>query len=172
MSHTIADFFPGSFRKPELASLDHVEVAPHHQAGAEIAIKLVLKSPYSPLIAQLADRAGTTSVNNVLVTGSVVSFAISARGRACCPILDFLCCSPRRCRWIHDEQCKRRTAHRLRTTRWLGRAPSMIRSRCPTEACCGRRRRRPLRGRVAESHARAGRVADDTPVCTENLIRL
>ena len=38
MSHTIADFFPGSFRKPELASLDHVEVAPHHQAGAEIAV--------------------------------------------------------------------------------------------------------------------------------------
>jgi len=44
--------FPGSFRKPELASLDHVEVVD------PLTIKLVLKSPFSPLIAQLADRAG------------------------------------------------------------------------------------------------------------------
>jgi peptide/nickel transport system substrate-binding protein len=44
--------FPGSFRKPELASLDHVEVVD------PLTIRLVLKSPFSPLIAQLADRAG------------------------------------------------------------------------------------------------------------------
>jgi peptide/nickel transport system substrate-binding protein len=44
--------FPGSFRKPELASLDHVEVID------PLTIKLVLKSPFSPLIAQLTDRAG------------------------------------------------------------------------------------------------------------------
>jgi len=44
--------FPGSFRKPELASLDHVEVVD------PLTIKLVLKAPYSPLIAQLTDRAG------------------------------------------------------------------------------------------------------------------
>ena len=44
--------FPGSFRKPELASLDHVEVVD------PLTVKLVLKSPFSPLIAQLADRAG------------------------------------------------------------------------------------------------------------------
>ncbi len=44
--------FPGSFRKPELASVDHVEVVD------PLTIKLVLKSPYSPLIAQLTDRAG------------------------------------------------------------------------------------------------------------------
>lgn len=44
--------FPGSFRKPELAALDHVEVVD------PLTIKLVLKSPYSPLIAQLTDRAG------------------------------------------------------------------------------------------------------------------
>ena len=44
--------FPGSFRKPELASLDHVEVVD------PLTIKLALKSPFSPLIAQLADRAG------------------------------------------------------------------------------------------------------------------
>jgi peptide/nickel transport system substrate-binding protein len=44
--------FPGSFRKPELASLDHVEVVD------PLTIKLVLKTPYSPLIAQLTDRAG------------------------------------------------------------------------------------------------------------------
>ena len=44
--------FPGSFRKPELASLDHVEVVD------PLTIKLVLRSPFSPLIAQLADRAG------------------------------------------------------------------------------------------------------------------
>ena len=44
--------FPGSFRKPELASLDHVEVVD------PLTIKLVLKSPFSPLIAQLTDRAG------------------------------------------------------------------------------------------------------------------
>src|SRR5690242_14330254 len=44
--------FPGSFRKPELASLDHVDVVD------PLTVKLVLKSPYSPLIAQLTDRAG------------------------------------------------------------------------------------------------------------------
>jgi peptide/nickel transport system substrate-binding protein len=42
----------GSFRKPELATLDHVDVVD------PLTIKLVLKSPYSPLIAQLTDRAG------------------------------------------------------------------------------------------------------------------
>jgi peptide/nickel transport system substrate-binding protein len=44
--------FPGSFRKPELAALDHVDVVD------PLTIKLVLKTPFSPLIAQLADRAG------------------------------------------------------------------------------------------------------------------
>src|SRR5215472_15993885 len=44
--------FPGSFRKPELAQLDHVDVVD------PLTIKLVLKSPFSPLIAQLTDRAG------------------------------------------------------------------------------------------------------------------
>jgi peptide/nickel transport system substrate-binding protein len=42
----------GSFRKPELASLDHVDVVD------PLTIKLVLKAPFSPLIAQLTDRAG------------------------------------------------------------------------------------------------------------------
>src|SRR5882757_1446021 len=44
--------FPGSFRKPELASIDHVEVVDPS------TVKLVLKTPFSPLIAQLTDRAG------------------------------------------------------------------------------------------------------------------
>jgi peptide/nickel transport system substrate-binding protein len=43
---------PGSFRKPELASVDRVE------AVDPLTIKLVLKAPFSPLIAQLTDRAG------------------------------------------------------------------------------------------------------------------
>jgi peptide/nickel transport system substrate-binding protein len=43
---------PTSFRKPELASVDHVDVVD------PLTIKLVLKTPYSPLIAQLTDRAG------------------------------------------------------------------------------------------------------------------
>jgi peptide/nickel transport system substrate-binding protein len=42
----------GSFRKPELASLDHVDVVD------PLTIRLVLKAPFSPLISQLADRAG------------------------------------------------------------------------------------------------------------------
>src|SRR5713101_2408780 len=42
----------GSFRKPELATVDHVEVVD------PLTIKLVLKAPFSPLIAQLTDRAG------------------------------------------------------------------------------------------------------------------
>src|SRR3982075_776518 len=42
----------GSFRKPELAALDHVDVVD------PLTIKLVLKTPYSPLIAQLTDRSG------------------------------------------------------------------------------------------------------------------
>lgn len=44
--------FPGSFRKPELASIDHVDVV------NPLTINLVLKEPFSPLIAQLTDRAG------------------------------------------------------------------------------------------------------------------
>src|SRR6202166_1872555 len=43
---------PTSFRKPELASVEHVEVVD------PLTIKLILKAPYSPLIAQLTDRAG------------------------------------------------------------------------------------------------------------------
>jgi len=42
----------GSFRKPELAALDHVDVVD------PLTIKLVLKTPFAPLIAQLTDRAG------------------------------------------------------------------------------------------------------------------
>jgi peptide/nickel transport system substrate-binding protein len=41
-----------SFRKPELASVDHVDVVD------PLTIRLVLKNPYSPLIAQLTDRSG------------------------------------------------------------------------------------------------------------------
>ncbi|MBV9562529.1 MAG: ABC transporter substrate-binding protein, partial [Bradyrhizobium sp.] len=44
--------FPTSFRKPELAALDHVEVVD------PLTIKLILKTSYSPLLAQLTDRAG------------------------------------------------------------------------------------------------------------------
>src|SRR5215468_5004622 len=42
----------GSFRKPELAAVDRVEVVD------PLTIRLVLKEPYSPLIAQLTDRSG------------------------------------------------------------------------------------------------------------------
>src|SRR3954471_5896681 len=44
--------FPGSFRKPELAAVERIEVVD------PLTVKLVLKNPYSPLIAQLTDRAG------------------------------------------------------------------------------------------------------------------
>src|SRR6267142_754896 len=44
--------FPGSFRKPELAAVDHIDVVD------SLTIKLSLKAPYSPLVAQLTDRAG------------------------------------------------------------------------------------------------------------------
>jgi peptide/nickel transport system substrate-binding protein len=42
----------GSFRKPEIAALDHVEVVD------PLTIRLVLKNPFSPLISQLTDRSG------------------------------------------------------------------------------------------------------------------
>jgi len=42
----------GSFRKPELAVVDHIEVVD------PLTVRLVLKAPFSPLIAQLTDRAG------------------------------------------------------------------------------------------------------------------
>jgi peptide/nickel transport system substrate-binding protein len=42
----------GSFRKPELGSVDKVEVVD------PMTIRLVLKAPFSPLLAQLTDRAG------------------------------------------------------------------------------------------------------------------
>lgn len=43
---------PTSFRKPELAAVDHIDVVD------PLTIKIALKSPYSPLVAQLTDRAG------------------------------------------------------------------------------------------------------------------
>src|ERR1051325_5588739 len=43
---------PGSFRKPEIAAIDHIVVVD------PLTIRLVLKQPYSPLIAQLTDRSG------------------------------------------------------------------------------------------------------------------
>jgi peptide/nickel transport system substrate-binding protein len=42
----------GSYRKPELAAVDKVE------AVDSSTVRILLKSPFSPLIAQLADRAG------------------------------------------------------------------------------------------------------------------
>ena len=42
----------GSFRKPELAAVDNVEIVD------PLTIKLNLKQPFSPLLAQLTDRAG------------------------------------------------------------------------------------------------------------------
>jgi peptide/nickel transport system substrate-binding protein len=42
----------GSFRKPELAAVDHVEVVD------PLTVKIALKTPFAPLIAQLTDRAG------------------------------------------------------------------------------------------------------------------
>src|SRR6266567_3091616 len=42
----------GSFRKPEIASVDKVEIVD------PMTIRLVLKEPFSPLLAQLTDRAG------------------------------------------------------------------------------------------------------------------
>jgi peptide/nickel transport system substrate-binding protein len=42
----------GSFRKPDLGSVDKVEVVD------PMTIKLILKEPFSPLLAQLTDRAG------------------------------------------------------------------------------------------------------------------
>ena len=42
----------GSFRKPELGAVDRIEVADAS------TVRLLLKNPFSPLIAQLADRAG------------------------------------------------------------------------------------------------------------------
>jgi peptide/nickel transport system substrate-binding protein len=42
----------GSFRKPELSAVDKVE------ASDPLTLKLLLKQPFSPLLAQLTDRAG------------------------------------------------------------------------------------------------------------------
>ena len=42
----------GSFRKPEIAALDRVEVVD------PLTVRLVLKNPFSPLISQFTDRAG------------------------------------------------------------------------------------------------------------------
>ena len=42
----------GSFRRPELAAIDKIEITD------PLTIKLNLKAPFSPLIAQLTDRAG------------------------------------------------------------------------------------------------------------------
>ncbi len=43
---------PGSFRKPELSAVDKIETVD------AATVKILLKQPFSPLIAQLADRAG------------------------------------------------------------------------------------------------------------------
>ncbi len=44
--------FPGSSRKGELSAMDHVEVVD------PLTVKIVLKAPSSPFVAQLTDRAG------------------------------------------------------------------------------------------------------------------
>jgi peptide/nickel transport system substrate-binding protein len=44
--------FPSSFRKPELAAVDTIEVVD------PLTVRLLLKNPFSPLLAQLSDRAG------------------------------------------------------------------------------------------------------------------
>jgi peptide/nickel transport system substrate-binding protein len=41
-----------SFRKPEISAIDHIDVVD------PLTIRIVLKTPYAPLIAQLTDRAG------------------------------------------------------------------------------------------------------------------
>ena len=46
----------GSFRKPEIGSIDKVEVVD------PLTIKLVLKEPFSPLLAQLTDQIGRAHV--------------------------------------------------------------------------------------------------------------
>jgi peptide/nickel transport system substrate-binding protein len=43
---------PGSFRRSEISSIDHVEVVD------PLTVRLVLKAPSAPLLAQLTDRAG------------------------------------------------------------------------------------------------------------------
>lgn len=43
---------PGSFRRPEISTLDHVEIVD------PTTVRLVLKSPSSPFLSQLTDRAG------------------------------------------------------------------------------------------------------------------
>jgi peptide/nickel transport system substrate-binding protein len=43
---------PGSFRRGEISAIDHVEVVD------PLSVRLILKSPSSPLLAQLTDRAG------------------------------------------------------------------------------------------------------------------
>jgi len=43
---------PGSFRRSEIASIDHVEIVDPS------TVRIVLKSPSSPLLSQLTDRAG------------------------------------------------------------------------------------------------------------------
>jgi peptide/nickel transport system substrate-binding protein len=43
---------PGSFRRSEIASIDHVEIVD------PLTVRIVLKSPSSPLLSQLTDRAG------------------------------------------------------------------------------------------------------------------
>lgn len=43
---------PGSFRKSELASVDHVEIVD------PLTIRLVLRTPFAPLLSQLTDRSG------------------------------------------------------------------------------------------------------------------
>src|SRR6516165_10017176 len=42
----------GSFRRSEITAVDHVDVVD------PLTVRLVLKTPFSPLIAQLTDRAG------------------------------------------------------------------------------------------------------------------
>jgi peptide/nickel transport system substrate-binding protein len=44
--------FPTSFRKSEISAIDHIDVLD------PLTIRLALREPYSPLIAQLTDRAG------------------------------------------------------------------------------------------------------------------
>ncbi len=62
--------FPTSFRKPELSAIDTIEVVD------PLTVKLLLKSPFSPLIAQLSDRAGMI-VSPKAATASADKFGLN-----------------------------------------------------------------------------------------------
>ena len=127
----------GSFRKPELAAVDKIEVAD------PLTVRLLLKAPFSPLIAQLSDRAGMI-VSPKVAQAAGDKFGLESRVRRPVQVRRAHPAGSHRrrevCRLLEQRQRIRRP-HRLSADRGIDSAPGQPKVRQPRHhRACARHR--------------------------------